>query len=75
VAPGLCLARWGRRLCAAVGAERALEGHRLEAGTIANASAAMEGLDPPSDEIASAWYRKQVAGVHLARLLTEMEQR
>jgi CO/xanthine dehydrogenase FAD-binding subunit len=59
----------------AVGAERALEGHRLEAGTIANASAAMEGLDPPSDEIASAWYRKQVAGVHLARLLTEMEQR
>ena len=59
----------------AVGAERALDGQRLEAGAIANAAAAMEGLDPPSDEIASAWYRKQVAGVHLARLLTELEQR
>jgi CO/xanthine dehydrogenase FAD-binding subunit len=58
------------------GAERALEGHRLEPATIAAAAAAaMEGLDPPTDQIATAWYRKEVAGVHLARLLTDMEQR
>ncbi len=60
----------------ATGAERALEGQRLEAGVIAAAAAAaMEGLDPPTDQIATAWYRKEVAGVHLRRLLTDMEQR
>ncbi|NNL36463.1 MAG: xanthine dehydrogenase family protein subunit M [Silicimonas sp.] len=58
------------------GAERALEGQSLSAALIDSAaSAASEGLDPPTDEIASAWYRKEVAGVHLKRLLTEMERR
>ena len=58
------------------GAERALEGQTLSASVIESAAAAAtEGLDPPTDEIASAWYRREVAGVHLARLMTEMERR
>jgi CO/xanthine dehydrogenase FAD-binding subunit len=52
------------------GAERALEGQVLDAATIARAgSQAAEGLDPPTDALASAWYRREVAGVHLRRLL------
>lgn len=55
------------------GAERALEGQRLDAATIARAAAqAAEGLDPPTDALASAWYRREVAGVHLRRLLEGM---
>jgi CO/xanthine dehydrogenase FAD-binding subunit len=55
------------------GAERALEGQRLDAAAIARAAAqAAEGLDPPTDAIASAWYRQEVAGVHLKRLLEGM---
>jgi CO/xanthine dehydrogenase FAD-binding subunit len=60
----------------ATGVERALEGQPLgRAAMDAAAAAAVEGLDPPTDEIASAWYRKEVAGVHLKRLLTDMERR
>jgi CO/xanthine dehydrogenase FAD-binding subunit len=54
-------------------AERALEGAMLDAGTIARAAAAAtDGLDPPTDALASAWYRREVAGVHLKRLLERM---
>jgi len=54
-------------------AERILEGATLDAGTIARAAAAAaEGLDPPTDALASAWYRREVAGVHLKRLLERM---
>lgn len=57
------------------GAERALEGQRLDASAIARAAAAAaEGLDPPTDAIATAWYRREVAGVHLRRLLERMER-
>lgn len=50
--------------------ERALEGQRLDQATIERAAAvACEGIDPPTDAIASAWYRREVAGVHLKRLL------
>ncbi|MFN3687554.1 FAD binding domain-containing protein [Salinarimonas sp.] len=57
----------------APGPERALEGQALDAATIARAAqAAAEGLDPPSDALASAWYRREVAGVHLRRLLESM---
>lgn len=57
------------------GAERALEGGALDGATIARAAAqAAEGLDPPTDALASAWYRKEVAGVHLRRLLERMER-
>jgi CO/xanthine dehydrogenase FAD-binding subunit len=60
----------------APGAERALEGQTLDAATIDRAAtAAAEGLDPPTDPIATAWYRREVAGVHLRRLLTGMMER
>ncbi len=54
-------------------AERILEGATLEEGVIRRAAAvATEGLDPPTDALASAWYRREVAGVHLRRLLERM---
>jgi CO/xanthine dehydrogenase FAD-binding subunit len=54
-------------------AERILEGATLDAGVIARAAAAAtEGLHPPTDALASAWYRREVAGVHLRRLLERM---
>jgi CO/xanthine dehydrogenase FAD-binding subunit len=51
-------------------AERALEGRALdEAGVAAAVAAAAEGTSPATDPIASAWYRREVVGVHLKRLL------
>lgn len=50
--------------------ERALEGRSLDASGIAAALAvATDGLSPPDDAIASEWYRREVAPVHLRRLL------
>jgi xanthine dehydrogenase small subunit len=52
-------------------AERALEGHALDAASIGAAvAAAAEGTSPADDSLASAWYRREVVGVHLRRLLT-----
>lgn len=57
-------------------AERALEGRGLDAATRERAAqAAAEGLDPPTDALATGWYRREVAGVHLRRLLERMEAR
>lgn len=54
----------------AKGVERALEGRALDAATLAAArQAALEGTRPETDAIASAWYRREVLPVHLARLL------
>lgn len=54
----------------AVAVERALEGRRLERATVdAAAAVATEDCSPPTDAIASAWYRREVAPVHLSRLL------
>jgi xanthine dehydrogenase small subunit len=51
-------------------AERALEGRPLDAATIAAAvAAAAEGTSPADDSLASAWYRREVVGIHLRRLL------
>ena len=51
-------------------AERALEGRTLdESGVAAAVAAAAEGTSPANDAIASAWYRREVVGVHLRRLL------
>jgi CO/xanthine dehydrogenase FAD-binding subunit len=51
--------------------ERVLEGQPLDAAAIERASAlACEGIDPPTDPIASSWYRREVAAVHLKRLLS-----
>ncbi len=52
------------------GVERALEGRTLDAAGIADAlRVAAEGTAPATDAIASAWYRKEVLPVHLARVL------
>lgn len=55
------------------GAERALEGRTLDEDAIRRAAdQAADGLDPPTDALASTWYRRAVAGVHLSRLLHSM---
>jgi len=59
----------------ATSVERALEGQALDRATIDRAvAAAVQGLDPPTDALASSWYRREVAGVHLRRLLESMER-
>ena len=51
-------------------AERALEGRTLDASGIAAAvAAAAEGTSPANNSLASSWYRREVVGVHLRRLL------
>jgi CO/xanthine dehydrogenase FAD-binding subunit len=58
----------------AVAAERALEGRSLDAATIAAAAAAAaEGTSPGDNALASAWYRREIVGVHLRRLLSGQE--
>jgi CO/xanthine dehydrogenase FAD-binding subunit len=55
-------------------AERALEGKTLdESGVAAAIAAAAQGTSPATDAIASAWYRREVVGVHLRRLLLGRE--
>lgn len=50
--------------------ERSLEGQTLdEASIMAACQLATDGLDPPTDAIASSWYRQSVAPVHLGRVL------
>ncbi len=50
--------------------ERVLEGRRLDRESVeAAAGVAAEGFSPPSDALASTWYRRAVAPVHLSRLL------
>ena len=51
--------------------ESTLEGRPLDAPSIVAAVAvAAEGTDPEDDPQASAWYRREVVGVHLRRLLS-----
>jgi len=55
-------------------AERALEGRPFDASTIAAAaSAAVEGTSPTDNALASGWYRREIVGVHLKRLLSGQE--
>ncbi len=52
--------------------EQALEGKTLDETGIAQAvTVATSGVEPPTDAIASTWYRHEVAPVHLKRLLLE----
>jgi CO/xanthine dehydrogenase FAD-binding subunit len=52
-------------------AERALEGHALDAPTITAAAAVViEGTSPADDALGSSWYRREIAGVYLRRLLS-----
>jgi len=55
-------------------AERALEGRALDGATLSAVSAtAAEGTSPADDSLASAWYRREVVGVHLRRLISGQE--
>jgi CO/xanthine dehydrogenase FAD-binding subunit len=55
-------------------AERALEGRSLDAAAIsAAAAAATEGTSPSDNALGSAWYRREIVGVHLRRLLSGQE--
>jgi CO/xanthine dehydrogenase FAD-binding subunit len=55
-------------------AERALEGHALDAPTITAAAAVVtEGTSPADDALGSSWYRREIVGVHLRRLLSGQE--
>jgi len=55
-------------------AERALEGRSLDASTIGAAAAvSVEGTSPGDNALASAWYRREIVGVHLRRLLSGQE--
>ena len=55
--------------------ERALDGATLDEGGITPALAvALDGLRPPTDPLASEWYRREVAPVHLRRLLLDLER-
>jgi CO/xanthine dehydrogenase FAD-binding subunit len=57
----------------AFSAERALEGQVLDQASISRAAQLVtDGMEPPTDALASSWYRREVAGVHLKRLLERM---
>jgi CO/xanthine dehydrogenase FAD-binding subunit len=54
-------------------AESVLEGSILENGTIeAAAEAASEAADPPTDALASDWYRRKMVGKQLERTLSQL---
>lgn len=54
----------------AAAVEQALEGASLDETGIAGAlRAACDGIEPPTDALASSWYRREVVPVHLKRLL------
>ena len=56
--------------------EQALEGANLDASGVQNALAALASeFDPPDDALASGWYRREVAPIHLRRLLLNEEVR
>lgn len=66
----IAISNMGPAPARATGAERALENQPLTEESVGRAAAAMlEGLEPRTDELASAWYRREVAPVHLKRLL------
>jgi CO/xanthine dehydrogenase FAD-binding subunit len=70
----VALGSMGPTALRAKAAERALEGRSLDAAAIsAAATVAAEGTSPIDDSLASAWYRREVVGVHLKRLLSGQE--
>jgi CO/xanthine dehydrogenase FAD-binding subunit len=68
--PRIAFGNMGPNPLRAKAAERALANARIDASGIAPALAVCtEGLAPADDELASSWYRREVAPVHLSRLL------
>ena len=68
------MARWRRRAIRAKAAERALEGRTLdERASPPPSRPPREGASPATDAIASAWYRREVVGVHLRRVLLGLD--
>lgn len=66
----LALGAAGPHPLRARGAEAALAGAPLSAASIAAAAAtAMDECDPPTDALASAWYRRKMVGVFVRRAL------
>ncbi|MBL8583873.1 MAG: FAD binding domain-containing protein [Rhizobiaceae bacterium] len=62
----------GGRPIRAKKAEDALMGAHLTEGGIARAvEAVSDGVNPPTDPVASAWYRREVLPVHFRRLLLQ----
>ena len=56
----------------AIGAARVLEGASLDSATVERAAGELKNdLRPMDDPIATAWYRTEVAPIHLKRLLLE----
>lgn len=54
-------------------AEAALAGQRLDADAVEEAAlAAMAECDPPTDALATAWYRRQMVGVAVRRALAQV---
>ncbi|AUV84171.1 hypothetical protein C2R22_21600 (plasmid) [Salinigranum rubrum] len=54
-------------------AESVLEGSGLSASTIERAAdAATEAANPPEDAVASAWYRRKMAGTYLTKALDQI---
>lgn len=62
----------GPRPLRAAAVERVLDDNYLDEATIERAAAvACDGIEPRTDALASAWYRREVIGIHLKRLLSE----
>ncbi|MEM7547060.1 MAG: FAD binding domain-containing protein [Pseudomonadota bacterium] len=61
----------GPRALRAPAAERALANGLNDASIAAACAACLEGLQPTDDPLATEWYRREVAPVHLARLLND----
>jgi CO/xanthine dehydrogenase FAD-binding subunit len=54
-------------------AESMLDGHELTPQLIEEAAdATTEGLDGLTDAVASGWYRRRMASLHVGRLLTDV---
>jgi len=71
-APRIVFGAMGPTPLRAKAAESALAGARRDAQGIQPAlDVCLQGLSPTDDPLASAWYRAEVAPIHLARLLLE----
>lgn len=69
-APRIAFGAMGPKPLRAKAAETALAGRRLSEDSVAAAAAVcLQGLSPADDALASAWYRSEVAPVHLRRCL------